>query len=246
MLIIVKFGNLRKSMIAPLPESVLHKKCQPYLIKECTFPYNFVRQNRDLTILNKENNKNATALSRSALSACFCWLFTARWRSGSSRLTASFTISWLVACRTRRSTTPTSPASIRKRTTQRRRSRKIRSGHPGAAERGCPPHHLDEPTGDSSGRRTAGWTALLTSPARCLFRRDIDLPTIAHRRVRSVRPDSDNVLRQSELWQLNSGVMSPSLPLAIHLRVSRQRHSDVRGPMMSSISPATLSCREST
>jgi tRNA A-37 threonylcarbamoyl transferase component Bud32 len=30
-----------------------------------------------------------------------------------------------------------------------------------------------------------------------------------------IRPDSDNVLRQSELWQLNSTVMSPSLPLAI-------------------------------
>ncbi len=30
-----------------------------------------------------------------------------------------------------------------------------------------------------------------------------------------VRPDSDGVLRRSSLWQLNDGVMSPSLPLAI-------------------------------
>jgi tRNA A-37 threonylcarbamoyl transferase component Bud32/CHASE2 domain-containing sensor protein len=31
----------------------------------------------------------------------------------------------------------------------------------------------------------------------------------------SVAPDSDGVLRRSELWQLNDGVMSPSLPLAV-------------------------------
>lgn len=31
----------------------------------------------------------------------------------------------------------------------------------------------------------------------------------------SIRPDGDGVLRQSNLWQLNSGFMSPSLPLAI-------------------------------
>lgn len=31
----------------------------------------------------------------------------------------------------------------------------------------------------------------------------------------AIRPDSDGVLRQSDLWQLKDGVMSPSLPLAI-------------------------------
>jgi tRNA A-37 threonylcarbamoyl transferase component Bud32/CHASE2 domain-containing sensor protein len=31
----------------------------------------------------------------------------------------------------------------------------------------------------------------------------------------SLTPDSDGVLRRSELWQLNDGVMSPSLPLAV-------------------------------
>ena len=35
-----------------------------------------------------------------------------------------------------------------------------------------------------------------------------------------IRPDGDNVLRQSELWQLNSAVMSPSLPLAINFASS--------------------------
>lgn len=31
----------------------------------------------------------------------------------------------------------------------------------------------------------------------------------------SIKPDKDGVLRKSELWQLNNGIMSPSLPLAI-------------------------------
>ncbi|MDH3752078.1 MAG: CHASE2 domain-containing protein, partial [Gammaproteobacteria bacterium] len=30
-----------------------------------------------------------------------------------------------------------------------------------------------------------------------------------------IRTDSDGILRRSELWQLNDGVMSPSLPLAV-------------------------------
>ncbi len=37
----------------------------------------------------------------------------------------------------------------------------------------------------------------------------------AHNGFMDLRPDSDGVLRRSELWQLNNGVMSPSLPLAI-------------------------------
>ncbi len=37
----------------------------------------------------------------------------------------------------------------------------------------------------------------------------------AHNGFVEVRPDSDDVLRRSELWQLNGGVMTPSLPLAI-------------------------------
>jgi len=37
----------------------------------------------------------------------------------------------------------------------------------------------------------------------------------AHSGFVEVRPDSDGVLRRSDLWQLNDGVLSPSLPLAI-------------------------------
>jgi len=37
----------------------------------------------------------------------------------------------------------------------------------------------------------------------------------AHSGFVEVRPDSDGVLRRSELWQLNDGKMSPSLPLSI-------------------------------
>ena len=41
-----------------------------------------------------------------------------------------------------------------------------------------------------------------------------------HNGVVSIQPDSDNVLRQSELWQLNNGIMSPSLALAISFESS--------------------------
>ena len=37
----------------------------------------------------------------------------------------------------------------------------------------------------------------------------------SHNGFVEVRPDSDGVLRRSDLWQLNDGVLSPSLPLAI-------------------------------
>ncbi len=66
-----------------------------------------------------------------------------------------------------------------------------------------------------------GWSALLNT------RTPVFVPT-RHRFADvatrdgfiKFQPDSDNVLRQSELWQLNSGVMSPSLPLAINFQSS--------------------------
>jgi serine/threonine-protein kinase len=66
-----------------------------------------------------------------------------------------------------------------------------------------------------------GWSALLNT------RTPVFVPT-RHRFADvatrdgfiKFRADSDNVLRQSELWQLNSGVMSPSLPLAIDFESS--------------------------
>ncbi len=66
-----------------------------------------------------------------------------------------------------------------------------------------------------------GWSALLNT------RTPVFVPTrhrFADVAMRDgfikFRADSDNVLRQSELWQLNSGVMSPSLPLAIDFESS--------------------------
>jgi len=66
-----------------------------------------------------------------------------------------------------------------------------------------------------------GWTALLSSqnpvfvPTRHRFA-DI----VTRNSFITVRPDSDDVLRQSNLWQLNSGVISPSLPLAVDFESS--------------------------
>lgn len=66
-----------------------------------------------------------------------------------------------------------------------------------------------------------GWSALLNT------RTPVFVPT-RHRFADvatrdgfiKFRADSDKVLRQSELWQLNGGVMSPSLPLAIDFESS--------------------------
>ena len=61
-----------------------------------------------------------------------------------------------------------------------------------------------------------GWSALLSGPNPVYVptrHRFADLAT--HDGVVTVQPDSDGILRQSELWYLNSGVMSPSLPLSI-------------------------------
>ena len=44
----------------------------------------------------------------------------------------------------------------------------------------------------------------------------------AHNGFVNLRPDSDGVLRRSELWQLSNGVMSPSLPLAIAIQSDAQ------------------------
>ena len=61
-----------------------------------------------------------------------------------------------------------------------------------------------------------GWAATLSSgipvyvPTRHRF-----APLAKNDGFVNITPDSDNVLRQSELWYLNGGMMSPSLPLAI-------------------------------
>ena len=65
------------------------------------------------------------------------------------------------------------------------------------------------------------WSALLHSPSPVYVPTRHRFADVATRDgFVSIRPDSDNVLRQSELWQLNSGVMSPSLPLAVNFASS--------------------------
>ncbi len=65
------------------------------------------------------------------------------------------------------------------------------------------------------------WSALLNSQSPVFVPTRHRLADLATRDgFITIRPDSDNVLRQSELWQLNSGVMSPSLPLAIDFESS--------------------------
>ncbi|NQV87135.1 MAG: CHASE2 domain-containing protein [Woeseiaceae bacterium] len=80
---------------------------------------------------------------------------------------------------------------------------------------------LSNPPEISESDELPGWAALLTS------RGSVFVPT-QHRFTKlatrsgfvSIQSDNDNVLRQSELWQLTSGVMSPSLPLAINFASS--------------------------
>ncbi len=66
-----------------------------------------------------------------------------------------------------------------------------------------------------------GWSALLNTHMPVFVPTRHRLADVATRDgFVTARPDSDNILRQSKLWQLNSGVMSPSLPLAIDFQSS--------------------------
>jgi tRNA A-37 threonylcarbamoyl transferase component Bud32 len=66
-----------------------------------------------------------------------------------------------------------------------------------------------------------GWSALLNAQTPVFVPTRHRFADVATRDgFIKFQPDSDNVLRQSELWQLNSGVMSPSLPLAINFQSS--------------------------
>jgi serine/threonine-protein kinase len=60
------------------------------------------------------------------------------------------------------------------------------------------------------------WSALLNSEIPVFVPTRHRLTEVsAHRGFVDIRPDQDGVLRHASLWQLNDGVMSPSLPLAI-------------------------------
>ena len=80
---------------------------------------------------------------------------------------------------------------------------------------------LPNPPEFSSTDALPEWSALLNSSIPVFVPTQHRFADVATRSgVVSIRPDSDSVLRQSELWQLKSGVMSPSLALAINLESS--------------------------
>jgi len=65
------------------------------------------------------------------------------------------------------------------------------------------------------------WAALLNSPSPVFVPTGHRLSEVATRNGAVImQPDSDSVLRQSNLWQLDSGIMSPSMPLAINFESS--------------------------
>ncbi len=80
---------------------------------------------------------------------------------------------------------------------------------------------LASPPEISADAELPGWSALLGSripvfvPTRHRF-----ADVAKHHGFVEIRPDDDRILRQSKLWQLNNGVYSPSLPLAIAFRSS--------------------------
>lgn len=66
-----------------------------------------------------------------------------------------------------------------------------------------------------------GWSALLNTQIPVFVPTRHRFADVATRDgFIKFQPDNDNVLRRAELWQLNSGVMSPSLPLAIDFQSS--------------------------
>jgi len=66
-----------------------------------------------------------------------------------------------------------------------------------------------------------GWSALLASDTPVFVPQRHRFAEISGKSgVVQISPDNDGVLRRSDLWHLNGGVMSPSLPLAIALDAS--------------------------
>ena len=75
---------------------------------------------------------------------------------------------------------------------------------------------LPNPPSFDSDRDLPAWTNLLRGPSPVYVpTRHVFAEYSSRDGFVSVRPDSDDVLRQSKLWQLHDGVMSPSLPLAV-------------------------------
>lgn len=72
------------------------------------------------------------------------------------------------------------------------------------------------------------WSALLAAPNIVFVPTRHRLSDVASGNgFVSVRTDVDNVLRQSQLWHLNNGVMSPALPLAINFEATQTGSSGI-------------------
>ena len=77
---------------------------------------------------------------------------------------------------------------------------------------------LAEPPAMESTDELPGWTALLTGRTPVFVPAGHPFAGVANGTgILALQPDSDNILRQSRLWHLQGGIMSPSLPLAIAL-----------------------------
>jgi len=77
---------------------------------------------------------------------------------------------------------------------------------------------LAEPPAIGSTGELPGWAALLTGDTPVFVPSGHRFADVANGTgILDLHPDSDGILRQSRLWHLQGGIMSPSLPLAIAL-----------------------------
>lgn len=77
---------------------------------------------------------------------------------------------------------------------------------------------LADPPVMSSEAELPEWAATLSTGVPVFVPHDHRLADVATRTgILQLNPDSDDVLRQSRIWHLQGGVMSPSLPLAVAL-----------------------------
>lgn len=77
---------------------------------------------------------------------------------------------------------------------------------------------IPEPPVIEAAAELPGWTALLSGDTPVFVPAGHRFAGVANGNgILSLQPDPDGVLRQSRLWHLQGGIMSPSLPLAIAL-----------------------------
>ena len=77
---------------------------------------------------------------------------------------------------------------------------------------------MAEPPAIDDGDELPGWAAMLSGRLPIFVPKNHRLADVArHSGVLMLQPDSDDILRQSRLWHLQGGTMSPSLALAVAL-----------------------------